>query len=137
MLITRLSAPADLPFILDSFTLEFRHSVYTSGLTRERVRMLVGRLLSNGWVATVLCEDGEPDEIMAYVIWHWPDPTHIAWVHTKGIYRRQKWRTASMLLEKIGAKPGPVYTPFIPSPQFARSARAKGWDLRHRPWMGL
>lgn len=128
----------DVPFILDSFTEEFSQSVYASGLTRSRVRKLLHDMLFDGWgsIAQVLCESDTPDEIIAWVA-HRLDSggVDVIWVHTKGIYRRKGF--AKMLLGMVGVRPGNVKTPFIPSPKFARLARQHGWNLLHRPWMGM
>lgn len=134
MLIARPATQEDVAFVLNSFSHEFSRSVYSDGLARVQVRQLMVTILQRpDWNATILCESEVPDEILGYIVWR--SPTQIAWLQVKGRYRRQG--IAHALLAAIGAQPGPVKATFLPSPAFARSLRAKAWDLLHRPHQGL
>lgn len=141
MLIARPATVDDVAYILKSFVLGFRGSPYAEGLTHSQIRgLMVALLESASWNATCLVESEVPDEIISFVVWK--SPTEIAWIHTKGRFRPVKGM-AKRLLTMIGAKAfeapfgvARIKTPFVPSPQFSRRARARGWILLHRPWMG-
>ena len=132
MITIRKANTSDEAFILDSFVEEFRASVYCDEVPRTLIRgLLLEKIYSPSWNVTILCDDETEDEIIAYVVWK--DSQHIAWVHVKGIYRRQGF--AKQILREINADKGRIKTPFIPSPEFSRGVRKAGWNLLHRPWM--
>jgi len=134
MLIVRKATEGDLAFVLDSFTKDYARVPYTEGLTRSQVRNLMVTLLSApGWCCSILCDDEERDEIIAYAVWKAKDV--IAWLHVKGIYRRRGM--AKRLLNAIGARPGPIRTPNPPGSKLARAARARGWQIHPRPYLDL
>jgi len=131
MLVTRAAVADDLPFVFNSFTLEYARSIFAEGMSRVAVRQLiVNYVLDYRWKVRILIDDETPDEIIGYVIFK--DETHVAWLYVKGIYRRKG--LASRLLHDICVAKGPIKATFIPSPDFSRKARSKGWNLLHRPW---
>lgn len=134
MLTVRPSVDTDLPFVLDSFVLDYRGVPYVEGLTRSQVRNLMVSLLAvPGWSCSILCEDSEPDEIIGYIVSKAADV--IAWLHVKARYRKRGM--AKRLLNAIGARPGPIRTPNPPAPKFARTVRARGWRIHHRPYLDI
>ncbi len=135
MLTVRPATGDDFAYVLDSFVHEFSASVYADGLSRSRVRRLILDAWDAGFSTWIMCEPETPDEIVAWALVRTPTINReVAWVHTKGIYRRHG--IARELLVRLGVARGKVLTPFIPSPKFAREARKHGWNLCHRPWMG-
>ncbi len=131
MLVTRPATNDDLPFVFNSFTLEYSRSIYADEMSRVSVReMIVRYVFEYRWNVKILIDDEVPDEIIAYVVYK--DATHIAWIYVKGPYRRNG--LASKLLLDIGATKGKIKVTFLTNPDFSRKARSKGWNLLHRPW---
>jgi len=134
MLIVRPATDGDLAFVLDSFVLDYRSVPYVEGLTRSQVRQLMVSLLSAGWTCSILCDDGEPEEIIAYAIHR--AAQEIAWCHAKAPYRRHGM--TRLLLAHVGTtRTRPIVTTFAPAPKLARVLRSSGWRLRHRPYLGI
>ena len=133
MITTRPATPEDLPYILDTFARSYRQAPCAEGLGHRQVReLLVRYLLDPAWATTILADDEVPDEILAFVVWK--TPSTIAWIQTKGPYKRRG--LATKLLTTIGAHRGrAIRTPFVPSPAACRALRSKGWPLLHRPWI--
>lgn len=138
MIAARPATADDIPFVLDSWRRDFTKSVYAQGLTHAEVRGLMAKLLhSRHWNCSILHETDVPGEIICWAVWH--SQREVAWIHTKGIFRRKGMakRLHAAICNGDQSLRGDIMTQFIPSPAFARRARAKGWNLLHRPWAGL
>lgn len=134
-MIFRQHEPADVPFIRDSFSRAVRSTVATARGTSRRflVSMLDRCMTSTAWKTTIVCPDEEtPDEIGGWVISR--SPSEIFWICVKPRY--QGLGLGQALLNHIGAEPGPVYAPLIPTHLMGRAAQ-HGYLVRHRPYLAL
>ena len=134
-MIFRQPEPTDMPLIRDSFWRAVMNTVPAArGVPRSfLVSMLDRCMTSPAWKVVILCPDPEtPDEIGGWAVWR--SPTEILWVCVKPRYHGLGLGHA--LMEHIGAGPGPIFAPLVPSNLAAR-ARAKGFQVHARPYLPL
>ncbi len=126
---------SDMSFVYDSFCHEYKKSPFSENVP---IGILISKLnsLLDMYKITILCIEEIPDEIIGYII-HNED--NIAWVHTKGIYRKQGF--AKMLLLHVVPHllpiPAPrldIVTPFW-NPKLLPFVNNLNINIRFRPYI--
>ena len=130
--------PQDRAFVLDSMRRTLvRNSAYATGLQPEVLNLLVEPVLAT-YTTLVATPQGDPDEILGYVIHDGPHV--VGFLYVKEALRRHG--IGSALLKAAGVEKGEVVAPLIVTKlpgagNFPKLAETKGYTLRFRPWMGL
>lgn len=130
-LIVRNVQLGDLNFIRDSFVKSVRKIPITVGLDGEILRNLIDRAILFNWKATVLCEQSEPTEIMAWLI---SEPTHrrVFYLLRNAKYRAVKGLGMKLLEQTIPR--GSLYCAFV-QPAYAAYFAECGYDIKLRPYV--
>jgi len=130
MLIVRDITPDDLNLVRDSFVHGAKQIEMTLGMDPALMRTIVDKAILYGWKATILCDDGCKDEIMA---WQISEPGHrrLLWLSRKPRY---KGMGLGLKLLEMMMKPGIVYCAFI-NPKEAMLFMEHGYNCRLRPYI--
>jgi len=121
----------DLNFIRDSFVKSARKIAMTTGFEHQQLRNLLDKAILFHWNCTVLCEQTEPDEILA---WQISEPGHRRLFY---LLRNAKYRAIKglgMKLLEFTMKPGPLYCTFV-QPAYAMYFAECGYDVKLRPYI--
>ncbi len=130
--------PADRAFVLDSMRRTLvRNSAYATGLQPEVLNLVVEPVLAS-YQTLVATPEGDPDEILGYVITD--GPSTVGFVYVKEALRQKG--VANALLKAAGVRKGEIVCPLIVTKltgvgNFPRFCEGKGFTLRFRPWMSL
>lgn len=131
-------APTDRAFVMDSMRRTLvRNSAYAAGLQPEVVNLLIEPIVTT-YRTLVATPDGQPDEILGYIIHD--GPATVGFVYVKEALRRKG--IAAALLRAAGVGKGEIVAPLLVTKlpgagNFPRLCEEHGYTVRFRPWLGL
>ena len=123
--------PSDMNLVRDSFVKTVKQFPLTKSIDSEILRALIPKALVNGWNLKVLCEKGEPEEVMAWTIML---GRCVLW-----LCRKPKYKGIGLgyrLFEMTVPVRGPVSCVFL-NPSSTPLLATKGYQLQFRPYLAM
>lgn len=143
----RVGEAGDIPYVLDSFVDTYSRAPHAHGASRELLASLMEPLLSSpDWRIAVATPYWDPTVIVGYIVYRPAPDLSIAWVHTRGPWRRRG--VARLLLAHAGlglekARGVELEVPFMvqrvsaKQPALVDIARKHHVTVRFRPYLPL
>lgn len=126
--------PEHLALVLDSFAHQYRETSYGHGVPFAVLIRKMSALLDDGWETTVATPDGEPDNVLGFVVARPYPRLQVAWLQVKAPYRRAHVATA--LWEAIaGPDAREIECAFIDTKVAKMVKQLFGQTLRFRPYL--
>lgn len=128
------SKPEHRALVLDSFAHQYRETSYGHGVPFAVLIAKMRALLDDGWVTVVATPEGEPDNVLGFVVYRDFPRLQVAWLQVKAPYRRAHVATA--LWDTIaGPNQREIECAFIDSKVAKMVKQLFGQTLRFRPYL--